>query len=451
MYRRHPADTTVDADDFSFTDDFFLASYYLPESRLCSILPEDRLSDMISQLNEQEEYHADRTAFPLVRNRHVDRYIRYYQYTAHHDFAASLEKSAAYVPYITALFEREGIPGELAYLALIESDFNVLAYSKNNAVGMWQFMRQTAQGCGLRVNQWIDERQDFEKSTRAAACYLKKLYAEFGSWHLVVAAYNAGEMSVRTAICKKGAKSFWAINNEQHFKCETVNFVPQLIAVITIAKNPRAFGFTTLRYEKPFVYDTVTVSQATDLKRIATDCGCSLKELKELNPALKRDHTPPGVPKFPVHIPRGTKEQFFLAQTDTPSPVPPVVAHHTVKKGETLYHIARRYGTTPQALLAANGMHHPKNIKAGEQLIVSRSREGIMKAERVQKLSAGDSSSTENAADTRAVYRVKPGDTLWRIARAYNLRPEHIQRWNNLTCSTLQPGAELKIFSQQRE
>ena len=135
---------------------------------------------------------------------------------------------------------------------------------------MWQFMRGTAQHCGLRIDRWVDERLDFEKSTRAAACYLKQLYAAFGSWHLAVAAYNAGELPIRNAICKNKSTEFWDITKRSNLKCETINFVPQLIAIAIIAKNPAAYGFTDLRYQQPVRYDTVTIDRGN---RSETRCS----------------------------------------------------------------------------------------------------------------------------------------------------------------------------------
>lgn len=451
IVHHHAVNTFEDSDTFCFADDFFLHSQYLPERRLCSIPPDERVAAMMVQLREQNNYTAKLPAFPLVRNTHVDRYITYYRDTAHRGFAASLEKSAAYLPYITSVFEKENIPKELAYLALIESDFNVRAYSRKNAAGMWQFTKKTAQGCGLRVNRWVDERLDFEKSTQAAACYLKKLYAEFGSWHLVVAAYNAGEMRIKNALCEKGTRNFWAIHNSQHLTCETVNFVPQLIAVITIAKNPRAYGFSTLQYEEPFAYDTVTISQPVALNRVARYCGSSLGVIKDLNPALKKDSTPPDCPAFQIHIPRGTKQQFLLARAEHSPSAHPAVAYHIVRKGETLYHLAQKYGTSAQALRTANGIKNPKNIKAGETLVIARARHDASYCAPIRSHATKDRSFIKTAAQGRAVYRVKSGDTLWRIARSFNLHPEHLKRWNNLTQATLHPGTELKIYSQQRK
>lgn len=262
----YQTEEVLDPAAFSFTEDFFLTADYLPEQWPRRIPPEDLVPAMLAQLNKEQD-EGVRNAFALVRNRQVNHYLARYQGEARGHLKTSLEKGAAYLPYITAVFKQENIPAELAYLALLESNFNVNAYSQKHAAGMWQFMRGTAQRCGLRVDRWVDERLDFEKSTRAAAFYLKQLHAAFGSWHLAVAAYNAGELPIRNAICRNKSTAFWDITKRSSLKCETINFVPQLIAVAIIAENPAAYGFTDLRYQQPVRYDTVIIAEATDLKR----------------------------------------------------------------------------------------------------------------------------------------------------------------------------------------
>ena len=400
MSGHYQDEAVLDPAAFSFTDDFFLAADYLPERGLCRIPPEDLIPEMLVQLNKEQ---ADRAphSLVLVRNQQVDHYLALYQGKAREHFKASLEKSAAYLPYITAVFEREHIPTELAYLALLESNFNVNAYSKNHASGMWQFVRGTAQHCGLRIDRWVDERLDFEKSTRAAACYLKQLYAAFGSWHLAVAAYNAGELPIRKAVCKNNSTEFWDITKRSNLKCETINFVPQLIAIVTIAKNPAAYGFTDLHYQRPVRYDTVTIDQATDLKRAAQFSGCSVSDMKQLNPAIRKNTTPPNYPDFALHIPHGSRERFFIASAG-------------------LY-------AAPQTAAVIDGE--------------------AARSPRLQEVSY-----TQKETDQQdTVYLVKPGDTLWRIARTHHIKPEQIKRWNKLKNTVLHPGTELRLILSQEK
>ena len=438
----------LDVDAFFFNDDFFLAPDYLPERRLALVPPEDRVSAMLAQLNKRTPDRKPGCAFPLVRNRQVNHYLRYYQSSGRGHFKASLEKSGAYLPYITQVLERENIPAELAYLALLESNFNVRAYSRNHAAGMWQFVRTTAQRCGLRVDQWLDERMDFEKSTQAAACYLKRLYREFGSWDLVVAAYNAGEAPVKKALCRNRGKKFWDLNKRTPFNCETVNLVSQLMATIIIAQEPSAYGFTALNYQKPRAYDSVTIPEATALERIAQNCGCTLSELQQLNPSLKKDSTPPAYPDFQLYIPHDTKKLYVAARAEDTKTKHTAQNKHIIKKGETLNQIAQRYKTSPHALLTFNEIPNPQSIKGGAVIFIPASSEAVNHDDsKVKKVSY----APESLASAAIVCRVRTGDTLWSIARAYNVRPEQVKQWNKLKGNTIHPGMKLKLLVKKEK
>ena len=393
-------DEVLDPAAFSFTDDFFFAPDYLPERNFICIPPEDQVPAMLAQLNKEQDEGAP-NAFALVRNRQVNHYLALYQGKARGHLKTSLEKGAAYLPYITAVFKQENIPAELAYLALLESNFNVNAYSQKHAAGMWQFMRGTAQRCGLRVDPWVDERLDFEKSTRAAAFYLKQLHAAFGSWHLAVAAYNAGELPIKNAICRNKSTAFWDITKRSNLKCETINFVPQLIAVAIIAKNPAAYGFTDLRYQQPVRYDTVIIAEATELKRAAAFSGCTVSAIRQLNPSIRKNTTPPDYPDFALHIPQGTGERFITAAAGSPA------------------------AAQNAAVLEAA-------------------------SERTARLR--NVAYTREETDQRyTVYRVKSGDTLWSIARSYHIKPAQIKFWNKLKSTVLHPGTELRLILPQEK
>jgi|GEM_PF-1516890 len=390
----------LDPAAFSFTDDFFFAPDYLPERSFSRTPPEDLAPAMLAQLSKEQDEGA-RNSFALVYNRQVNHYLALYQGKARGHLKTSLEKGAAYLPHITAVFKQENIPAELAYLALLESNFNVNAYSKNHAAGMWQFLRGTAQRCGLRVDSWVDERLDFKKSTRAAAFYLKQLHAAFGSWHLAVAAYNAGELPIRNAICSNKSTEFWDITKRSNLTCETINFVPQLIAVAIIAENPAAYGFTDLRYQQPVRYDTVIIAEATDLKRTAAFSGCAVSDIRQLNPSIRKNTTPPNYPDFALHIPQGTRERFITAAAGSPA----------------------------AAQVAAV-------IEAASER-TARLRNVAYTREETDRL--------------YTVYRVKSGDTLWSIARSYHIKPAQIKRWNKLNGTVLHPGTELRLILPQEK
>ena len=204
-------------------------------------------------------------------------------------------RAGSYLSMIRDVLRRRGLPEDLAYTAMIESGFNSLAVSRVGAKGLWQFMASTARRYGLRVDQWVDERLDPEKSTVAAAAYLRDLHNQFGSWALAQAAYNAGEVRVSRAIRLTGSSDFWMLAKTNHLRPETKDFVPQIHAAMLIGQDPSRYGFEFADSQPPAV-ETVTVPPATDLRRLAVRAGVSLGTLRALNPVLVRLATPPGGP-----------------------------------------------------------------------------------------------------------------------------------------------------------
>mgnify|MGYP005833044871 FL=1 len=433
-----------DTTTLTFTDDFFLAPDFLPERRILHAPPEDQITALCAQSPNKmptEPARNSSDALPLVRNRQVDYYLKYYQGKGRRHFKKSLEKSTAYLPYITRVFKEEHIPAELAYLALLESNFNVRAYSSKHAAGMWQFVPATARRCGLRVDQWIDERLDFEKSTQAAACYLKRLHRQFGSWGLVVAAYNSGEAPVKRLVYKTNGKRFWDINQHAPFNDETVNLMSRLTAAIMIAQHPAAYGFTSLKYQKPRSCDRIIIPEPTPLQPIAHHCACTVNELRQLNPALKKDTTPPAYRNFLLYIPPGAQQRVAAVYPEFGYLQCRTSVRHVVKKGETLTRIAQRFKIAPQALQAFNNILNPHQIKMGEVIVIP-SPATVDHDERAMNTLLDSHEDQETAC---VMFRVEHGDTLWSIARAHGVRPEQLRRWNKLNSDTIHPGIKLKI------
>lgn len=426
-----------------FKEDFFFAEEYLPE-KYFNFFTTDK---MLSEISDPFEEELIETQFdiPIVRNNQVERYIKYFQDKGRKHFTRWLERSTTYLPYIIQEFEKEHMPKDLAYLAMIESGFNVKAYSRRHASGMWQFIKSTAKRYGLRVDWWVDERRDLEKSTQAAISYLKELQEEFGSWYLAAAAYNAGEGRIRRAIRKNGSNEFWKINKRRHLKWETINYVPKLIAAVIIAKNPEEYGFHSINWQEPINYETVMVSGATDLNIIANCCGTTLREIKRLNPALKRGCTPPFSSNYEVHIPEGTKMAFQKNIAAIHPSKRITFRRHVVKIGDTISEIALKYGTPQKAILAINGIRNPHRIVAGKNLVIPvpvNSRNAVKHQSKKKEIAAAMSLEP---GTIEIVYRVVYGDTLWDIARAYNLDIAEIKRWNNLKSNIIHPGRELKL------
>jgi len=215
-----------------------------------------------------------------------------------------LTRSGRFLPMILEVFKQKGLPEELVFTAMIESGFDPVAVSRAGAKGLWQFMAPTARQYGLRVDRWLDERLDPEKSTVAAANYLKDLYTIFGSWDLVQAAYNAGEMKVIRAIQGTGTRDFWSLTHSRLLRDETKNYVPAIHAVTLISQEPEQYGFAVTP-DEPLSYERITVPKGTSLKHVASLSGISFDELVRLNSELRMKQTPPDSP-YHLKVPLGT-------------------------------------------------------------------------------------------------------------------------------------------------
>jgi membrane-bound lytic murein transglycosylase D len=253
--------------------------------------------------------------FSMVMNQPVKTYLKYFSGTGKANFRASLARSRRYLPMMRRILQEHGLPPELVYLALIESGYNPWARSPAEAVGPWQFIEGTARRYGLKVNGQVDERRDPEKSTRAAARYLKDLYRQFGCWYLALAGYNAGEKRVEGAMRFDVKQDFWTLAQHRRLPQETCNFVPQFIAAALIARNPENFGFSKLNYHKPLIFHTVKVPGGTDLRRFAEELQVSLEEIRGLNPELNQWVAPRAQREYLFKVPlHKKKEARRLAQ-----------------------------------------------------------------------------------------------------------------------------------------
>jgi len=329
-------------------------------------------------------------------------------------FEAGLARSGRYMDRFRAIFAEEGVPQDLVYMAHVESSYKTTAYSRAHARGIFQFIASTARLYGLRVDAWVDERADPEKSARAAARYMKKLYADFGDWHLALAAYNAGEGKVNRAIERSGSTDFWRLAQTPYLKRETKNHVPAVLAAAVLSKEPAKYGLT-FAPEAPLTYDTISVEDATDLRVLARVAGTDYETLRQLNPGLRRDQTPHGTP-YVAHVPEG-RGAAALAALSALSPAERMPeARYVVRRGDTLSAIAGRLGVSVREIQAANGMGAKTLIHSGQRL-------------RVPGVSA--LALETPAAETKAkktapvvVHRVQSGDTLSTLARRYSTTPE---------------------------
>ena len=244
---------------------------------------------------------------PIILNGPVLMYLRHFSNPKNPFFKEYLARSTRYLPMIRRIFREHGLPQDLAYLALVESGFSSWARSPAEAVGLWQFILGTAQRYGLKVDTWVDERRDPEKSTRAAARYLKDLYHQFGCWYLAAAGYNAGEKRVEGVVNRYDTRDFWTMARQKMLPEETCNYVPQLIAAALIAKNAEKYGFTEITYQAPMRYERVRIPGGTDLRLFSEVLDIPYKILQDLNPELNRNKAPENREEYLLKVPATKK------------------------------------------------------------------------------------------------------------------------------------------------
>ena len=305
----------------------------------------------------------------LVENDRVRYFVSYFCKARGMFIAEVLARSGRYVPMMATILQQAGLPEELVYLSLIESGFSPHATSRSRAVGPWQFMRTTGIRYGLRIDGWIDERRDPVKSTRAAAAYLKDLHQQFGEWFLAAAAYNAGETTVVNAIQRSQTNDFWQVSQATDLKQETRNYVPKFIAAALIASDPEKCGLDGILYDAPMAFDEVSIQRPLSLETIAKLAKTTAGEIKELNPALLRNTTPPTAENFRLRVPAGNGAAFEQAYKATFDSKQVKVTTHTVKKGETLAGLAKRYNAKVDQIMELNGLKRPQ-LRPGQQLTV---------------------------------------------------------------------------------
>jgi membrane-bound lytic murein transglycosylase D len=357
-------------------------------------------------------------------------------------FIDSYKRSGKYRPMILEKLAAAGLPEELSWLPLIESGFKVQALSRARALGLWQFIPSTGYKFGLKRDQYIDERIDFEKSTDAAIAYLKELHNIFGDWATVLAAYNCGEGRVLHVIRTQKINyldDFWDLYGRLPY--ETARYVPRFLAALQIIENPEIYGLSDIDVYPPLAYETVSVNRQVHLQDLASPLGTTLSILKELNPELRYSVLPPK--KYAVRVPTG-KEDLLLAsieQVPLSSPPQPAFVYHRVRKGEALSVIARRYHTNVKKIMWANNLRRSSYIVVGQKLKIPQRGMVITQARAT--------SSSNEAWNNRHV--VKRGDSLWNIANRYGTTTQKIQEMNSLSTTRLRISQVLKVPSPQHE
>jgi membrane-bound lytic murein transglycosylase D len=386
--------------------------------------------------------NAARYEIPLEMNEQVERWIEYFTTgDGQVRFRLYLERAGQYEAMIRERARAAELPEDLLYLALIESGMNPNAYSRSRAVGLWQFMTATGRAYGLEVDYWLDERRDPFLATDAAIAHLGDLYERFGSWYLAAAAYNAGAGRISRGIRRVGSDDFWDLANSRVLRPETRNYVPKLLAAATIARNPERYGFDDVVPLPPIEFEVVHVPDATSFDVLAEAAGTTEDVIKTLNPQFVRQVTPPQR-AVELRVPPGSASGFATAYAQIPPDQRVTWLEHRVTRGQTLGAIAGRYGTSVNAIRAANNNVNPRRLQIGQRLVIPRDR-----GTRLASASSSGAAPAASAAslDGPVTVTVRHGDTLWSIARRYGTSTSNLMASNGLSSSVIHPGDRITI------
>ena len=394
---------------------------------------------------------------PLIMNDDVEKEIRSFQGLERDNFIAAYQRSGLYRPIIIKELKKAGIPEEFFWLPLVESFFKINAYSRARALGLWQFIPSTGYKFGLNRDEWIDERMDVQKSTLAAIAYLKELHNMFGDWMTVLAAYNCGEGRVLRVISRQHINyldGFWDLYRQ--LPNETARYVPRFLATLHIVKDPQKYGFDLGTPDKPINYEMVSVNKVMKLKDIAEKIEVQEESLSLLNSELRFKTTPDhgynlkipegSLQKFNLvanEIPESEKPQFASSSIRTPS-VRPAFIKHRVKKGETIYSIARKYNVSVAKIKSYNRLGFKKKLAQGRSLTIP--------IPRGKYYAANDSSSQEcETVEIRSTrqYKVKKGETLSMVAHRLGIPVSQIKKMNNLKSEKVYAGQTLKLVQNK--
>ena len=393
--------------------------------------------------DQKENYVSAFGQIQIDDNEQVDKWINYFQTAGREKMALYLSRSTRYLSLMKEALREAKLPEDLVYVAMIESGFSPYAHSFANAVGYWQFIEGTARRYGLKVNSYIDERRDPILATRAAARYFKDLYNVFTSWPLALASYNAGEYRVHRSVLRYYTKDFWFLSAKRALPRETANYVPKFMAALQIGKSPEKYGFDNIQYQEPFQYDKVHLKDPISLKTLAKNLSLPYEDLRRFNPRYRSEFVPIDAEQTFIRVPKGTKNDIvntpsLLASAYMKKP-PFVHANHywyRVRRGDTLYRLARRNKTRVSTIRRMNKMGRRSFLRAGRKIkLPYYSRSG----QKTKKTYALASSHT-----------VQRGENLSSIASRYKVSARQIRKINSLTAeAVIHPGQVLKLTETQ--
>jgi membrane-bound lytic murein transglycosylase D len=347
-----------------------------------------------------------------------------------------MDRGGPYLGFIFREVRERNLPPELAYLPVIESGFLATAVSRAGAAGLWQFMRNSISGYGMRITDYADDRMDFWKSTQGALKKLEDNYKHLGDWPLALAAYNTGLGGVDRLIRQTGIRDYWLLAERRLLKTETIHYVPKLLAVSYILSNPRQFGFRPSWPEDP-QWTRISLDRSVDLELLAEYAGVDRDMLKKGNPELRYTITPP-VKDYQLKVPQAQAPAVLTALEQKDLSL--IRYHfHTIAYGDTLSALARHYRLSVDQILAANPGTEPRFLQIGGKLRIP----AITGAEPYERRPAAGSGNAGPAFG--GTHLVKRGETLWSIALAYAVDPQILAEANGMSLNdVLREGRVLK-------
>jgi membrane-bound lytic murein transglycosylase D len=373
----------------------------------------------------EAQLKTTRSDLPLVMNDYVASYINFFSKSraGHGTIVASLDRLGRYKARIQRILKQQGVPQDLIYQAAAESGFRPQAVnSHSGAGGMWQFMPGDAYAPPRSA--WFDERFDPAAATVAYAHYIKDLYKQFGDWYLAMAAYDWGPGNVQRAVQRTGYADFWELYKRNNLPAETKNYVPIILAVTIMAKNPKQYGLDDLTPDPPLLMDTVQTDYSVGLPLVADLVGAPLQEIAGLNPSLLRGATPPDQ-TFDLHLPPGTKEVFETRIAEIPSDKRRYWRYHTITPDDSLKEIARTFHVSVSDIAEVNQLSSTTNLSGVDGVIIPV--------------------SPRYEAKSTTLYRVHRDDTLITIADQFRVTVEQLRRWNHLRGSSIRTGRKIYV------
>ncbi len=348
--------------------------------------------------------------------------------------SAVMQRSLPYREYIAAEIQKSGVPACILFLPVIESGFSATAVSRSGATGIWQFMRNSIGGYGIRISEWLDERRDPWITTSAAVRKLNDNYRELGDWYLALAAYNCGLGATKNAIRRAGRADYWYLSEHGYFKPETVHYVPKFLAISEILSRSAEYGIDWGDHGAAVQTATIPVRRAVDITILSRELGLETSVLKTVNPSLFYNITPPDAP-YALRVPADRVEEVnnLLSNSDK---LLLEYYLYKIRSGDTLYALALHYGISVEMIMQYNPGLRPSALRIGNTVVIPA----------IKQVGAYSGKKDSDTLDFSGTYTIKAGDTLWSIALAHNIQVETLAERNNLNVnSVLRLGMTLRV------